>query len=133
VPACWYDGCGAVKILSGEKRLLCRWRHDYDRYLSDSQHRPSRGRLGRSATTYDGDHAMKQGHLTGLRRALQAKNQRSAEQLAEWLEDLHEAYVAAAAKSPDAGAARKHNEGAEKAGQAAALLRTMADNQNNPS
>ncbi|MDH3715095.1 MAG: hypothetical protein OET44_14775 [Gammaproteobacteria bacterium] len=75
---------------------------------------------------------MKQGHMTGLRRALQAKNQRSAVQLAEWLEDLREAYVTAAAKSSDAGAVRKHNEGAEKAGQAAAMLRTMADSQNDP-
>jgi len=70
---------------------------------------------------------MKQGHLTGLRRALHAKNQRSAGQLAEWLEDLREAYVTAAAKSKDEAAIRRHNEGAEKAGQAAALLRGMAD------
>ena len=73
---------------------------------------------------------MKQGHLTGLRRALHAKSQRSAEQLAEWLEDLQEAYETAAAKSKDEALVAKHKEGAEKAGQAAALLRTMADREN---
>ncbi len=73
---------------------------------------------------------MKQGHLTGLRRALHAKNQRSAEQLAEWLDDLQEAYETAAAKAKDAAVSAKHKEGAEKAGQAAALLRTMADRDN---
>ncbi len=72
---------------------------------------------------------MKQGHLTGLRRALQAKNQRSAEQLAEWLEDLQDVYLAAAVKSSDEEVVRKHQEGAEKAGQAAALLRVVADNE----
>ena len=76
---------------------------------------------------------MKQGHLTGLRRALHAKNQRSAEQLAEWLDDLQEAYETAAAKSKDATVGAKHKEGAEKAGQAAALLRTMADRENKAS
>ena len=75
---------------------------------------------------------MKQGHLTGLRRALQAKNQRSAEQLAEWLDDLQEAYETAAAKSKDDGVVAKHKEGAEKAGQAAALLRSLADRENKP-
>jgi len=75
---------------------------------------------------------MKQGHLTGLRRALHAKNQRSAEQLAEWLDDLQGAYVLAAAKSSDDEVTRRHNEGAEKAGQAAAMLRMMAEEQSNP-
>ena len=74
---------------------------------------------------------MKQGHLTGLRRALHAKkNQRSPEQLAEWLDDLQEAYEIAAAKAKDEAVAARHKEGAEKAGQVAALLRTMADSEN---
>ena len=75
---------------------------------------------------------MKQGQLTGLRRALYAKNQRSATQLAEWLEELQEAYVTAAAKSSNDEVVRKHNEGAEKARQAAAMLRMMDEEQNNP-
>lgn len=70
---------------------------------------------------------MKQGQLTGLRRALKAKKQRSPEQLAQWLEDLREAYISAAQKSADEEAVRRHNERAEKAGEAAALLRIIGE------
>ena len=61
---------------------------------------------------------MKQGHMTGLRRALNERKANSPARLAKWLEELEGQYLSAALKITDQKAVEIYHQNADNARQA---------------